>query len=77
MLTQYSLFLEQKNIYSLNNVYRSVPKNKCDDNASFKNKYSIGNNENYFLGKGRILISLKTGTPKEKANIQPFVTILS
>lgn len=57
--------------------YGSALKNKCDDNTSFKNKHSVGNFENYFLGKGRIPISSKTGASEEKANVQPFVIILS
>lgn len=42
-------------MYSINSIYRSVLKNKCVENTSFKNKYSEGNFENYFLGRGRIL----------------------
>lgn len=30
-------------------------KNKCVENTSFKNKYSIGNFENYFGGNERTL----------------------
>ena len=40
-------------MYSINSIYRSVLKNKCVGNTSFKNKYSEGDFENYFLGKGR------------------------
>ena len=40
-------------MYSINSIYRSVLKNKCVGNTSFKNKYSEGDFENHFLGKGR------------------------
>lgn len=68
------MLLKQK-FYSVNSIYRSAVKNKGDENASFKNKYSIGNSENYFLGK-KILqrqgVSKKSQCPKFCSYSQPM-----